>query len=143
MADITAKKDVRRQPGEVLSFVVKNDEVIYEGALVAIDSNGEAINAGDDSGATFAGVADETVDNSDDGLEIKVRMGGVIDCVAAFSAAAANVGDEVCLSDNQSVDLAANTTNDVYCGRIVEVVSASKVRVALRPFGGKTSDLDT
>lgn len=131
MTAITAKKDVRRQPGEVLSFVVKDNEVIPEGALVSVDSNGELVNATDASGDVFVGVADETVDNSDDGLECKVRVGGVIDVVSRLSAAATNVGDLVYAFDNQTVDLAGNLTNDVLVGRIVEVVSSSKLRVGL------------
>ncbi len=139
MADITARRaDIDHQQG--VQFPLKMAAVkIFEGALVEVTSAGYADNAGDDSGAVFAGVAQDTVDNSAGSagdLDIVVRQGGIVKLAAAFSAAAANVGDEVTLSDNQTVDLAANTTNDVTCGRIVEVVSSSVVRVALYPFGG-------
>lgn len=143
MADITARKaGTDRQDGEVLSFKM-NAEEIFEGAFVALDTDGYATNAGDDAGAVFVGVAEESVDNSggsDGDVNIKVRTGGVISCVAGFSAAQANVGDEVFAEDNQTVDVAGGLTNDVYVGRIVEVVSSSKVRVALTPYGAKTSD---
>lgn len=139
MADITARRaDIDHQQG--VQFPLKMAAVkIFEGALVEVTSAGYADNAGDDAGAVFAGVAQDTVDNSAGSagdLDIVVRQGGIVKLAAAFSAAAANVGDEVTLSDNQTVDLAANTTNDVTCGRIVEVVSSSVVRVALYPFGG-------
>lgn len=139
MADITARRaDVDHQQGVVIPIKAAA-EAIYEGALVEVNSSGYAANAGDDSGAVFAGVCDKTVDNSGGSagdLDCLVRTGGVVKVSAAFSAAQSNVGDEVTLSDNQTVDLAANTTNDVTCGRIVEVVSSSVVRVALYPFGG-------
>lgn len=138
MADITARRDEQHQQG--VQFALKMAAVkIYEGALVAVNSSGYADNAGDDSGAVFAGVAQETKDNSGGAagdLEVVIRSGGIVQVGAAFSAAQTNVGDEVTLSDNQTVDLAANTTNDVTCGRIVEVISSSVVRVALYTLGG-------
>lgn len=133
MSAITERKDVRRQPGEVLSYKLAAVKVI-EGALVSVNSSGYATNATDAASDVFVGVADETVDNSAGSAgdkEIKVRIGGVIDVVSNFSAAQTNVTDQVYVLDNQTVDLAANLTNDVLVGRIVEVTSASKLRVAL------------
>lgn len=139
MADITARRDEQYQQG-VQFPLLAGAEQIFEGALVSVNSSGYAVNAGDDAGAVFAGVAQETVDNSGGAAgdkEVVVRQGGIVLLNAAFSAAQTNVGDEVTASDNQTVDLAATTTNDIAVGRIVEVVSSSKVRVALYPFGSK------
>lgn len=133
MSAITERKDTRRQPGEVLSYKLAAVKVI-EGALVSVNSSGYATNATDAANDIFVGVADETVDNSAGAAgdkEIKVRIGGVVDVVSNFSAAQTNVTDQVYVLDNQTVDLAANLTNDVLVGRIVEVTSASKLRVAL------------
>lgn len=133
MSAITEAKDVRRQPGEVLSYKMAAVKV-WEGALVSVNSSGYVTNATDASGDIFVGVADETVDNSGGSAgdkELKVRIGGVVDVVSGFSAAQTNVTDLVYASDNQTVDLAANLTNDVLVGRIVEVTSSSKLRVAL------------
>ena len=135
MADITERKaSTDRQDGEVLSFL-QGAESIFEGALVAINAAGYAVNAGDDANAVIVGVADETVDNSGGAagdLSIKVRRSGVFTFVAAWSAAQADVNTLVYAVDNQSVDLAATTTNDVLVGRVVEVLSSSKVRVDIR-----------
>lgn len=139
MADITARKDEQHQQGIQFALLMGAEE-IFEGALVSVDANGYAVNAGDDAGAVFAGVAQETVDNSGGAAgdkEIVVRSGGIVQVNAAFSAAQTNVGDEVTLSDNQTVDVAGTTVNDVVCGRIQKVVSSSVVRVALYPFGSK------
>ncbi len=143
MADVTAKRDEQFQQGVQFPLLM-GAEKIFEGALVEVNSSGYAVNAGDDAGAVFAGVAQETVDNAAGAAgdkEIVVRQGGIVRLAAAFSAAQTNVGDEVVAEDNQTVELAANNTNDVYVGRIVEVISSSVVRVALAPFGGKRSDL--
>lgn len=140
----TPRFNTDRQDGEVLSFKISNVKIV-EGALVSINADGYAISSTDTASTYFAGVAEETVDNtagSAGDKEIKVRTGGVIQVAAGFSAAQANVGDEVFVEDNATVDVAGGLTNDVYVGRIVTVVSASVLRVALTPFGAKTSDLD-
>lgn len=135
MADITARKTATdRQDGEVYPFLMGVEE-IFEGALVAINAAGYAVNAGDDANAVVVGVADESKDNSAGAAGdeyIKVRRTGVFSFVAGFSAAQADVNTLCYASDNQTVNLAANLTNDVLVGRIVEVLSSSKVRVDIR-----------
>jgi len=133
VSPITERLDVRRQPGEVLPFKLNNVK-IFEGALVSVNSSGYAVNATDASGDIFVGVADETVDNSGGSAgdkEIKVRIGGIVNVDSEFSAAQTNVTDLVYAYDNHTVSSAATMTNDVLVGRVVEVLSASKLRVAL------------
>lgn len=133
VSPITERLDVRRQPGEVLPFKLNNVK-IFEGALVSVNSSGYAVNATDTSGDIFVGVADETVDNSGGSAgdkEIKVRIGGIVNVDSEFSAAQTNVTDLVYAYDNHTVSSAATMTNDVLVGRVVEVLSASKLRVAL------------
>jgi hypothetical protein len=135
MADITARKaSTDRQDGVVLPFKMGVEE-IFEGALVAINAAGYAVNAGDDASTVVVGVADESVDNSGGSAgdkEIKVVRTGVFTFNTAYSAAQTDVNNIAMASDNQTVDLAANTTNDIPVGRIVEVLSSSKVRVDIR-----------
>lgn len=135
LADI---KDVRRQPGEILAFPVEEAVKIYEGALVMVNAAGYAVPGADTTNCFFVGVADETVDNTSgaDGAKVvKVRTNGVITVASAASLTQANNMDTVYLADDQTVDLAANVTNDLIVGKIVEVVSASKARVALASLG--------
>jgi len=130
---ITERVDVRRQPGEVLPYKMAAVK-IFEGALVSVNAAGYLTNATDTASDIFAGVADETVDNSAGNAgdkEMKVRIGGVVNVDSEFSAAQTNVTDLVYAYDNHTVSNAATMTNDVLVGRIVEVVSASKLRVAL------------
>lgn len=135
MADITARKaSTDRQDGLVYPFKMGVEE-IFEGALVAINAAGYAVNAGDDANAVVVGIADESVDNSGGSAgdkEIQVRRSGVFTFVAGWSAAQADVNTLVYAVDNQTVDLAATTANDVLVGRVVEVLSSSKVRVDIR-----------
>ena len=135
MADITARKaSTDRQDGEVYHFK-QGAEAIFEGALVAINAAGFAVNAGDDASTVVVGVADNSVDNSGGSAgdtEILVRRTGVFTFNTAYTAAQTDVNNLATASDNQTVDLAANTTNDIVVGRIVEVLSTSKVRVDIR-----------
>lgn len=131
MANITERKDTQYQQGKVLSFPMAAVN-IYEGALVNINSSGYATNASDTSGETCVGVADETVDNSGGSAgdkEIQVRTDGVHQFEMGSTANQATVNDLVYVSDNQTVDTAANLTNDVLVGRVVRFVDASTVRV--------------
>jgi hypothetical protein len=135
MADITAaKKSTDRQDGEIISFQ-QGAEKIWEGALVAINAAGYAVNAGDDASTVVVGVADETVDNSAGNAgdkEIKVRRTGVFTFEFGGTATIADVNTLVYASDNQTVNLAGALTNDIIVGRIVEFIDASTVRVDIR-----------
>lgn len=126
-----AKKSVNRQNGEVYSFK-QGAEKIWEGALVMVNAAGYAVNATDTAGGVIAGIADETVDNSAGSVgdkSIKLRRKGIFEFVFGGTATIADVNTLVYVVDNQTVDLAAATTNDVLVGRIVEFVTATKVRV--------------
>lgn len=134
MSDLTVKRDVRRQPGEVFSLEVEESTKILEGALVSANAAGYAVNAADIANTFFIGVADETCDNSagaDGAKKVKIRCGGIIDVAVSDTISQANIMDPVYVVDNQTVGLAATTTNDVPVGRIVKFVSANKARVAL------------
>ena len=100
-----------------------------------VNAAGYAVNATDTAGGVVVGVADETVDNSAGSvgdLSIKVRRTGVFTFVFAGTATIADVNTLVYVTDNQTVDLVGVTTNDVLVGRILEFVSATKVRVDIR-----------
>jgi hypothetical protein len=129
-----AKKSTDRQDGTILSFK-QGAEKIPEGALVMVNAAGYAVNATDTAGGVVVGIADETVDNSAGSVgdkSIKVRRSGVFNFVFGGTATIADVNTLVYVVDNQTVDLVGVTTNDVLVGRIVEFVTATKVRVDIR-----------
>lgn len=64
---LTSNKNITNKENQELSFEsfpVSASQTIYQGALIALDSNGYARHATDASTNTFAGVAREYVDNS-------------------------------------------------------------------------------
>lgn len=133
MTNLTVAREDLWQVGDLLS-VPQAAVKIYKGSLVAFNTAGYATGAADTSGFTFAGIAYETVDNSAGAagaLSIRVKRRGVVELNFTASAVQANVGLPVYMSDDNTVALVATTTNDVLVGRIVALVSTTKVRVDL------------
>jgi predicted RecA/RadA family phage recombinase len=90
----------------------------------------------DTASHTFVGVADQSKSNAgaaDGAEEVKAWKTGVFEFVAA-SATQAWVGVTVYIVDNQTVALAATTTNDIAVGKVVALISATKVRVRIDGF---------
>lgn len=134
MTAITARKGTRRQEAVILPFPVEENTKIVEGALVSVNAAGYAVNATDTAGERVVGVASASADNTggaDGAIDVTVWTNGAHSFVSQFSATIANVGDKVYAVDNQTVDLAGVTTNDVLVGVIVGIESASQIRVML------------
>jgi hypothetical protein len=135
MANLTAAKNYRRQPGELVAYKLNNIKV-FTGALLAVNSSGYAVKANDAAVEAVIGVAESTVDNSTGSAgdkTVDVWQSGVFDFAFSGTATQADVGKKVYAVDDQTVALAATTTNDNLVGRIVEFISASKVRVRISP----------
>lgn len=134
MANITERKaSTDNQQGEVLSFPMAAVQ-IFEGAIVALNAAGYLTNASDAANDVVVGIAEESKDNSGGSagdLSLAVRRRAVVTVNANHTAAQTDLGVLAYALDNQTVDLAANLTNDVVVGRIVEFISTSKVRVDL------------
>jgi len=119
-----------RVPGQ-REFLVAAGETIYQGSMVMIVSGYAKVGA-DTAGGRFAGIALKTVDNSagsDGDKKVVVNMPDSFDCSASGAAQATWVGVKVYLVDDDTVALAATTTNDVLVGICEEVTSSTKVRV--------------
>lgn len=124
---ITAFKDVFRQVDNVMHYKLKANEVIPEGALVAIDSNGLAINAVATS--KIVGVATGVIQDG----RVEVYTGGIIDVKYNGTATQAKVGELVTTVDNETVKTAA--TSNPIAGVVVEFKSATQVRIRILTDG--------
>lgn len=132
MSNLTAQRSDKRQDGQLVSTALAAVKV-FKGAILNFNTSGYAKPAGDVANEVFAGVAIETVDNSAGAagaLSVRVWKEGVISLNCA-SATQAWVGQDVFAVDDNTVALAATTTNDVRVGRVVQFVSATEVRVKL------------
>ena len=136
MAALTAARSIQRGQGQIRPYKLAASTKVFAGALVALDTaTGFAVNATDAAARSFAGIADKTSDNSAGAAgakKVRVWATGVVN-LACSGADQTWVGKKVYAVDNQTVALAATTTNDVLVGVVTEVVSATQVFVALTP----------
>lgn len=131
MAALTQDRNTSYREGVELEYNVAASVKIYGGSLVALNASGYAAPGADTASFKFLGVAREQVDNSagaNAAKKVTVRKTGV-HRFAASGMAITNIGDDVYLVDDQTVGLAATTTNDVKCGKIAEFISATEVGV--------------
>ncbi len=106
---------------------VKGGARIFAGGLVAVDSTGYAVPAGNVAGHKVMGVAQEQADNrdgSDGAKQVRVRLAGVFE-LEALSITPAQVGQEMYVVDDQTFD-DVDPGHGVKCGRLVKYVSATK-----------------
>jgi hypothetical protein len=136
MAAATEARDAKRSQGLLIEEELEAGDVVYKGTLGMRDSDGYIKDGADTASHTFAGVFDESKSNAgaaDGAEEAKMWKSGVFEFVAA-SATQAWLGVTVYIVDNQTVALAATTTNDIAVGKVVKLVSASLVRVRIDGF---------
>lgn len=132
---LTSDKQIERTDGVQLAFPVNGTSKIYAGALVCVDADGYLVPGADTAGLIFQGIAMQQRDNAsgDDGDQLcVVQRRGLVKCAIA-AATPANIGDSVFLVDDETVGLAATTTNDIYCGIIAGFVDATHVWVDIEP----------
>lgn len=134
MAILADIKNVRRQDTKTCDLKTAVD-IIYKGALCSINADGYILPASDTASEIVVGVALETVDNSAGSAgdeTCKIDTNTIIDCVIV-GAAQSDVNSLVYVVDDQTV-ATANPGNTVVAGRIVEYISATKVRVLIKGF---------
>lgn len=130
MAALAADRNtVSKYEGVIKSFPVKDNVIIYKGALVGIDSNGYALPAADAASVRVVGVAEKKADNTVVGhvagfVNIQVRSGRAFRFNAS-SITQAMVGTIMYVVDDNTFDDAVGT-NAIKAGRLVEYLSATE-----------------
>ena len=136
MTALTADVGRQQTQGVDLGFPVGASSTIYGGALVAVNANGYLVPGADTAGLIFQGVAQEYKDNSSGSngdLTCVVRRRGLWKMTLATAITQANVGDNVFLADDNSVDLAGNVDNDIFCGIIAGFIDTTHAFVDIEP----------
>lgn len=111
---------------------VMGTDIIYQGGLVSsVTTDGLLLAGQDTANHKFRGVALATVDNSAaaSGVEASLWTEGIF-TFAISAATEAVVGQTAYIVDDATVAI-SGTSNSVKCGTIVEMVSASLVRVKI------------
>jgi hypothetical protein len=136
MTALAADKSIEYTEGVEVPVPVDDADLIYGGALVCVNADGYAVPGSDTVGLIFMGVATERKDNSlglDGALSVNVRRRGLVKMTLGTAITQANVGDNVFLVDDQTVDIAANTTNDIFCGIIAAYIDSTHAWVDIEP----------
>jgi len=119
MAALTDNRDTIERDGVFVSATVATGETIYAGALVSIDSSGEAVAASDTASTSCVGRA-ETSAAAGETVTIKR---GVFQYENGDTFVKADIGLLTYVSDDQTVARVATTTNDIVAGRLIDVDS--------------------
>ncbi len=148
MAALTADRNTEYSLGDLLSVPVAATETIYAGALVCTDADGYAVPGADTAGLTFAGVATARSDNAggaDGDVSVVVRRRGRYKLDYQGWLTQAGMGAKVYAVDDQTVDAANGTTNDIQVGIIAKVdgPGESWVDIDAAVLAGKTWDEPT
>ena len=136
MTALIKDKQVELKDGVEIPVPVDDGDKIYGGALTCANAAGYLVPGSDTAGLIFMGVAMEQKDNTDglDGdLDCVVRRRGLVKCIMGTAITQANVGDNVFLVDDQTVDLAGNVTHDIFCGNIAEYIDTTHAWIDIEP----------
>jgi len=130
MAALADAIEVAEKDGVIHAAPVAVD-IIYRGALVVYGTAGFLEPAATGAGVIFAGIAEETVDNSAGSagdLVCRYKKEGIY-LLTGAGLAQSDVGEQVYASDDQTIT--KTSTNNAAVGKIVEYVSATQVWVKL------------
>lgn len=136
MTALAQDKAIERTEGVELSFPVINADIIYGGGITCVNADGYALPGSDTAGLIFQGIALERVDNSSGQAgdkSVTLLRRGLIKMTFATAISQANVGDNVFIVDDQTVDLADNCTNDIFCGVIASYIDSTHAFVDIEP----------
>jgi hypothetical protein len=82
------------------------------------------------------GVATQRADNTSGAvgaISVPVRRRGLVKATLATAITIANVGDNVFLVDDESVDLTGNVTNGIFCGIIAQYIDTTHAWIDIEP----------
>jgi hypothetical protein len=126
MTALAADRDIPRRDGLDFSFPLAASTLIYAGALVVLNSDGNATKGTAATGLVAVGVSQELVDNSAGsagGKSVKVRRGvfRFANSAAGDAIARANIGSTCYIVDDQTVALTNGTNTRSAAGKIRDV----------------------
>ncbi len=108
MTALTDNRQTKTQDGTELAIPVAASTTIYKGSLVCYNSGGYAVAGVSTADYKFAGVCIEKADNSagsNGDINVRVRPYGLFSFAKTGTVTQANGGDEVKISDDQTVAL--------------------------------------
>lgn len=122
--------------GVELDFPVVGSDIVYGGSFVAVNAGGYANPGADTAGLIFQGVSIEQVDNSggsNGDKTVTLRRRGLFKALFGTAISQANVGDNVFLVDDQTVDVVGNVTHNIFCGIIAKYIDSTHAWIDIEP----------
>jgi len=136
MTALTEDKQIELQDGVEKAFLVAGSQKIFGGALTCVNAAGYALEGSDTAGLIFQGISMEQKDNSSGSngdLSIVLRRRGLIKVIMDTAITIANIGDNVFLVDDQTVDLSGNVSNNIFCGIIAGYIDTTHAWIDIEP----------
>lgn len=127
MSAATAEINTPERPGATTSYPVAATTKIFAGALVALNSSGNAVPAADTAGLRVVGRAEASVDNSAGSagdLTVDAKEGVFLYNNSATDAVDANDRGKLCFIEDDNTVSEAGATHRVVAGRVVDVTAA-------------------
>ncbi len=127
MAALTQDTERIEKQGKEIPAKVAASTHMFLGAWACWNAAGYLVPGADTAGLFFAGVSLENLNNTGAAGDAtcKVKRKGVHLATFASTITIANIGDKAYLVDDNTLDLAAATTNDICAGTIVEFVDST------------------
>ncbi|PKN05523.1 MAG: hypothetical protein CVU74_01265 [Deltaproteobacteria bacterium HGW-Deltaproteobacteria-9] len=133
---LTADKKTEYKEGVEVPVPVAAATKIFAGAWACVNAAGFLVPGADTAALIFQGISRAYVDNSlgsNGDLTGLVLRRGLVKATLGHAITQANVGDNVFLVDDETVDLTANTTNDIFCGVIAEYIDSTHAFIDIEP----------
>lgn len=104
--------------------------------VMVVSGTGTALNGADTANGICMGISTQLVDTALGHTKCPVKRGAFWFAINGTDITAANIGQQATIFDNQTVSLAAVTTNDVIAGEILDVATINGISQALIDMRG-------
>lgn len=134
-----------RKDGVLVGFLVKTLITLFGGTLASTDATGYAVPGDDAAGQIFQGVVKDYVDNSAGASgekTVELWRRGLHKMTFDTAIAITDIGANVFIVDDQTVDVAANVNNGIFCGVIAGFIDTTHAWVDIEP-ACKLADIAT
>ena len=136
MTALTEDKALQYTEGVELAYEIYQAIEIFAGSFVCARADGYVTPGDDATGLIFQGWATEYKDNSSGSSgdkSVTLRRRGLVKAILDTAITIANVGDNVFLVDDQTVDLTANVTHNIFCGIIAGYIDTTHAWIDIEP----------
>lgn len=141
MTALTADRDPRRKERKLGAGKAGASQLLYGGAALMFNSSGYVIEGADTASCVFAGICNNQVDNSSGSngdKDVEFWRDGLFLFNMDTAISQSDVGSKAYLVDDQTADVVANVSNNIFCGVIAEYVTSALAWIDITPATAQT-----